>query len=64
MMDARCLWRERCDLISGVVRLIVRGIVCVSEGGRETRGDRWRLGAVILGKRGGDRWRDGTPCQV
>lgn len=33
MTDARCLWRKRCDLMSGVVRLTVRGKVCVSQGG-------------------------------
>lgn len=55
MKEARCHWRERCDLMSGVVRLTVRGKVCVSQGeGDRGRGEGrlWRLGAVVLGKGG------------
>lgn len=39
MTEARCLWRERCDLMSGVVRLTVRGKVCVLQGEREAGGE-------------------------
>lgn len=38
--------------MSGVVRLTVRGKVCVSQGDRDRGGRIWRLGAVVLGKGG------------
>lgn len=51
MKEARCLWRERCDLMSGVVRLTVRGKVCVSQGEGDRGGGEGRQ-AMASGRRG------------
>lgn len=59
MTEARCLWRERCDLMSGVVRLTVRGKVCECRQGRGRQGgggDYSVWAPWYLGK-GGDRGR-------